>query len=137
MNLVCEILKVLFNITVSSDYDACLGNEEERDYLELVTLLRSLLLISVQDDSKKLELHSNVVNLLTNIPGVCYKELITDCESEDVANHIRYEKQNMKSIHELINFLKIQLTSKLVSLCIYFSAPPHTNQTNISLIPSF
>lgn len=98
MELSCEILKVLFNLTVRV---LPLGTEDEFEPSDrLITILRELLLSStpphVQD-----KLCSNIINLLTNMPASSYEMLMPQEEDE----------YNSEAIDVIINFLENRLSS--------------------------
>ncbi|KAL7670001.1 hypothetical protein ACOME3_004944 [Neoechinorhynchus agilis] len=95
-----EVLKILFNITVSiRNLD---GNSEpkEDDHEALVLMTRTLQRILV---TEKTEIDDDVVghaaNLLNNVPTVCFKELISDHQIE-YADKI---KSQTDAPHVLIN----------------------------------
>lgn len=81
--------------------------EEEDYHSKLVTTLHHYLLLPVATEIKKFELHSNIVNLLTNMPGSCYRCLVTPIkEGKKVSNRFQYNGQNMVAVQELVNFLE-------------------------------
>lgn len=94
IDFVNEILKILYNLTMDlarqSLTSPCHNNEEEEAHLmHLVSVLRDLMTCRLEQDAKislsstdKLnDLHSNIVNLLTNMPSICFEELMTPCTS--------------------------------------------------------
>ncbi|XP_065225602.1 synembryn isoform X2 [Planococcus citri] len=98
VELSCEILKVLFNLTVRV---LPLGTEDDFEPSDrLITILRELLLSStpphVQD-----KLCSNIINLLTNMPANSYEMLMPQEEDE----------YNSEAIDVMINFLENRLSS--------------------------
>ena len=101
IDFVNEILKILYNLTIdiTSSNNANSGqsnntftirtahNEEDEAHLmHLVSVLRDLVTCRLEEEydlvksTNKLKmLHSNIVNLLTNMPNLCYEELMTPC----------------------------------------------------------
>ena len=57
VTLGCEVLKVLFNLTVRSNDSNTVDEEEEAHFLRLVSILHDLLLCEVQSAEKQQELH--------------------------------------------------------------------------------
>lgn len=113
----CEILKVLFNLTVHTDKRSDIDEEEEAYYMHLVTVLRNLLISEAQSPSKKLELHSHIINLLTNMPNSCYKQLVVALkENSNVPKNLQYEEQNMEAIYQVFTFLESRFTNDVVSI---------------------
>lgn len=67
--------------------------EEEAHLMHLVSVLRDLMTCKQEDESatssdphnllahlnKMNDLHSNIINLLTNMPSICFEELMTPC----------------------------------------------------------
>lgn len=76
VDLLGEILKVLFNITVRSETSVATEEEEEIQFRRLAVVLHDLLLCRATTKEKQIELCSNTVNLLTNVPTACYSELV-------------------------------------------------------------
>jgi hypothetical protein len=107
IDLINEILKILYNLTIdiTSNNASCLplgqtfcvrtaNNEEDEAHLmHLVSVLRDLITCRLEDEhdmiksTQKLKiLHSNIVNLLTNMPNICYEELMAPSLSSDNNN---------------------------------------------------
>lgn len=83
--------------------------------MRLVTIMYNLLLVPVQNNDKKLTLHSNIVNLLTNMPDKCYKQLVTPVqEGQSIPKIVQYEEQNMMAIYELLRFLESRFAEQNV-----------------------
>ncbi|KAG1658186.1 Synembryn-A [Nymphon striatum] len=76
VNLVCEILKVLFNLTTTSN-DTDLDEEEESHYLRLVSILHDLILTDSTEQQRKHEILGHIINLLTNMPSSSYEQLLS------------------------------------------------------------
>jgi hypothetical protein len=104
IDFINEILKILYNLTIditatgntssgnstNSSNNSTFGvrtanNEEDEAHLmHLVSVLRDLVTCRLEEEfdlikstSKLRMLHSNIVNLLTNMPNLCYEELMT------------------------------------------------------------
>ncbi|XP_051790498.1 synembryn-B isoform X2 [Erpetoichthys calabaricus] len=94
-----EALKVLFNLTLSNNQ-----TEDDVHQFRLITaIMRHLLMIKAQNEDKTEELHSNAINLLSNIPVTCLDVLIDfpTCDQTD-----EYHEKNMDAIHVLVNFME-------------------------------
>lgn len=119
VDLVCEILKILFNLTVTVDKNT-LDEEEEGHFMRLVSVLRDLLMIKTLSKDRQEELTSHTVNLLTNIPRDCYEELLiplNEVDIEGVENkEVEYDGRNMEAIIVLLNFLYNRLDRPSKSL---------------------
>jgi Guanine nucleotide exchange factor synembryn len=110
--LINEILKVLFNITVTTSTTVETEEDDVQPLHRLSILLNELLSYRAESPEETEEYHSNIVNLLTNIPIVCFNELVpsTTLESstDNKFNHV-FENCNMFSINILIDFLELRL----------------------------
>lgn len=119
VDYVCEVLKVLFNITFGTEN----VRREEADaaaaeLLRLATCLHDLLLCRAMNRDKQQELCSHTVNLLTNIPIVCYTELAMRLEDRVAAEAAAaaeagaaFEGHDVRSLDVLLGFLRQRLTS--------------------------
>lgn len=107
--IVCEVLKVLFNLYIHSDDTAV---EDQEKYKNLVLILYKLLVFKypVQQD----DLESNVINLLTVIPFSCYTPIIQSVKSDACKNV--YQNMDMSAICVLLRFLdkKLDYTINLI-----------------------
>ncbi|XP_023025023.2 ric8 guanine nucleotide exchange factor A isoform X1 [Leptinotarsa decemlineata] len=104
IDLVSEILKLLFNLTVTSD-----DSDIEINYLTLVEILRSYMFVASSDTDRNWKLRNNVINLLTNIPPETYSALIIPIQTDrKVPNKYKFENDNMMAIFEMLVFLKIK-----------------------------
>ncbi|XP_077994680.1 chaperone Ric-8A-like [Glandiceps talaboti] len=92
-DLAMEILKTLFNVTMSVKRGA-LDEEEETVYTELGSTIKTLLLCKTSSEQKSEELQSHSVNLLTNMPPCAIRELTPECVDEGAAGG--------EPIHEVI-----------------------------------
>jgi hypothetical protein len=72
--------------------------EEEAHLMHLVSILRDLLTCKEEQQKSSLtsslqsklnDLHSNIINLLTNMPAICFEELLTPC----LTTNIPYQHQ--------------------------------------------
>ena len=57
VTLACEVLKVLFNLTVKTSDAGMVDEEQEAHFLRLVSILHDLLTCDVQSLDKQHELH--------------------------------------------------------------------------------
>ncbi|XP_018342678.1 PREDICTED: synembryn isoform X2 [Trachymyrmex septentrionalis] len=105
ITIVCEVLKVLFNLYIHSDD---IGVEDQEKYKNLVLILYKLLTLkySVQQD----DLESHIVNLLTVIPFSCYTSIIQAVNSKDCED--MYQNMDMSAICVLLRFLDKRLECK-------------------------
>ncbi|KAJ8966031.1 hypothetical protein NQ317_003954, partial [Molorchus minor] len=104
VDIVCEILKALFNITVHIDDT----NAEVMAHLIILTqVLRNYLLISTTGLEKTWTLRNNVINLLTNLPNECYNYLLVHVQDDHrVPKTLQFENENMTAIFEILMFLE-------------------------------
>ncbi|XP_029177005.1 synembryn [Nylanderia fulva] len=105
ITIVCEVLKVLFNLYIHSDDIV----EDQEKYRNLVLILYKLLVFkySLQQD----DLESNVINLLTVIPSSCYAPIVQPVASDDCKNV--YQNMDMSAIYVLLRFLDQRLDCKI------------------------
>lgn len=116
IDLLCEILKVLFNITVRNETSVATEEEEEIQFRRLSVVLHDLLLCKSYNKEKQNELCSNTVNLLTNVPTACFSELIISIhDDDDVSNIKEFERHDMTVVDVLIAFLKGRLDNVQVN----------------------
>ncbi|XP_060530582.1 synembryn-A [Cylas formicarius] len=105
----CETLKALFNITLNCSSD----DDSLAKYNELVRVLRDYLLASTASIEKTWQLRNDIVNLLTNIPSECYRELLTLVDSSvTVPKVLCFEGLNMIVIYEILMFLKAKFSDE-------------------------
>ncbi|KAM4747407.1 chaperone Ric-8B [Rhinophrynus dorsalis] len=96
-----EALKALFNVTldswnVHSESDA-------HQFRYLTAILRHILLSRGPSEDKTEELHSNTVNLLSNVPVSCLDVLIRPSNKQVSAND---NEQNMEAIQVILDFME-------------------------------
>ncbi|XP_052122545.1 synembryn-A [Frankliniella occidentalis] len=107
--LLCEVLKVLFNICCK-DKGLHLDEEAEAHGQRLVCILRDLLLATTSSPEKQLDLQNHTVNMLTAVPAPCLSVLVTPHpEKDNVENLIEYEGSNMEAIVVLLHILQSKL----------------------------
>lgn len=128
VNLINEILKVLFNVTVRNETSIATEEEEEIQFRRLAIVLHDLLLCTAVTTEKQYELHSNTVNLLTNTPTACYTELVISIPihnakvagaaeemiTDEITENI-FENHDITALNILLNFLKARLEN--VDVC--------------------
>ncbi|KAL5007732.1 hypothetical protein ScPMuIL_016538 [Solemya velum] len=119
VDLCNEILKILFNITVTVDKNS-LDEEEEAHFMRLVSVLRDLLMFKTVSKDKRDELQKHTVNLLTNMPKDCYEELLIPLIEGDVGGienkEVEFDGKNMEAIVVLLDFLYRRLDRPTKSL---------------------
>ncbi|XP_058130152.1 synembryn [Anopheles ziemanni] len=116
LDLINEVLKVLFNLTVRTSDNLVPEEEEATQFHRLVTVLHDLFFYRTLNRDKIVSLHSNIVNLLTSVPVSCYVELVTSlsakCDSpparggDDPMVIVPFESKNMYVLHVLVEFLR-------------------------------
>jgi Guanine nucleotide exchange factor synembryn len=113
INLINEILKVLFNITVTNPTTIETEEDDEQHLHRLSIVLHDLLLFEAKAAEGTEEYHSNIINLLTNIPIACFMELIPQTNGPAPSSPARddetFENFNMHSINIFLNFLELKL----------------------------
>lgn len=112
IDLLCEILKVLYNITYRSETTVATEEEEEIQFRRLAVVLHDLLLCKSFNKDAQLELCSNAVNLLTNVPTACYSELVVAVHptSSNQAPTV-FDGQDVSVLEVMLQFLKTRLES--------------------------
>jgi len=94
LNIICELLKVMFNVTSAPDKSP---NEYEIQSLHLTGVLRELLLrfgdLATEKDRAVV---THAINLLTNISGSCLTELTLRCSNAELESHKEREQDNEK-----------------------------------------
>lgn len=121
VDLLVEVMKVLFNITVRNDVCVATEEEEETQFRRLAVVLHDILLCRTTSKEKQNELCANAINLLTNVPGACYSELVTP-SNLDVDNSVCgetapanvnggkiFDGNDVSAIDVLLDFLKYRL----------------------------
>ncbi|KAK1123396.1 hypothetical protein K0M31_008106 [Melipona bicolor] len=98
--LLCEILKALFNLYMSSD------NTTEDEKNDLVLTLRRLLLSKCEKED---DLHSNIANLLMVMPYDCYSVMIPPIKKK---HKQIYQNMDMSAIYVLLKFLDRRLDNR-------------------------
>lgn len=116
VEMACEVLKVLFNLTVNTD-KCHLEEVEEAHYMRLVSILHDILLSDTKVPEKKEELQSHTIDLLTNMPASSYEELLTPVtespsgkkDSKKAPDPLEFDGMNMEVITVLLDFLERRL----------------------------
>lgn len=121
IDLMCEILKVLFNLTARNDSVALSPSydEEELQFRRLAGVLHDLILnVNSRNREKQQELLSNSINLLTSIPTSCYSELVPLATSGlGDSKAIIFEGYTVNVLDVMLDYLKhrLELTPKLAA----------------------
>ena len=92
-------MKVLFNVTVRNETSVATEEEEEIQFRRLAVVLHVLLLCRAASKEKQLELRSNTINLLTNVPTACYSELVIPMHLDSDSSTLFPSAANLKNIH--------------------------------------
>ncbi|XP_050523127.1 synembryn [Daktulosphaira vitifoliae] len=99
VSLSCEILKVLFNLTVNPICNPS-NDDDYSTWVRLISILRDLLVTSTYATIHQDNIISNVVNLLTNVPPQCLDQLL-----------IKSHWTNVLALNVLIDFLDNRLST--------------------------
>ncbi|XP_043375593.1 synembryn-B isoform X3 [Dermochelys coriacea] len=97
-----EALKALFNVTLDS-WNVHSENESHQ-FRYMAAILRHCLLTVGPTEDKTEELHSNAINLLSNIPVSCLDVLINPSTQEETV--LKYNGMNMNAIQVLLDFME-------------------------------
>ncbi|KAK3756853.1 hypothetical protein RRG08_048899 [Elysia crispata] len=117
VELCAEILKILFNLTISMEKKS-VDEEEEAHFMRLVSILHDLLMCTIMSKDKHDDLQSHIVNLLINIPADFYEELLAPIVEEDERagdrQEIEFDGKNMEAIWVILQFLdhRLSVTTK-------------------------
>ncbi|KAI4487043.1 hypothetical protein M0802_012098 [Mischocyttarus mexicanus] len=102
--LICDILKVLFNLYIHSEDSAI---EEQEKNKKLTTSLYTFLYN--KNWSNNNDLVSNVINLLTAIPLNNYIQMMQSSESDNDGDNILYQNTDVTTISVILEFLDNRL----------------------------
>lgn len=110
VDLACEVLKVLFNLTCNVDRNN-MDDMYEAHFMRLVAILHDLLLSETKTRDRRDELLSHTVNLLTNMPPSCYEELLVPVEEIGIIDNplYEYDDMNVEAVGVLSEFLDKRL----------------------------
>lgn len=108
VELVNEVLKVLFNLTVRTPLNVIPEEEEANQFNRLAVVVHDLFFYRTLNRDKIISLQSNIINLLTSVPVSCYTELVSQLNPDDLncKSVVPYEGKNVYVLHVLVEFLK-------------------------------
>ncbi|XP_065094461.1 synembryn-like [Ochlerotatus camptorhynchus] len=108
LELINEVLKVLFNLTVRTHLNAVPEEEEANQFHRLAVVVYDLFFYRTLNRDKIISLQSNIVNLLTSVPVSCYSELVSPLNPEDLDSKtvVPFEGKNVYFLHVLVEFLR-------------------------------
>lgn len=111
INLIIEVLKVLFNLTCNLDRRNA-DEAEEAHFMRLVAILHDLLLSETHNKERKEEVQSHTINLLTNMPSSTYEELLVPVEEIGKIGNPKYEYEdtNVEAVAVILDFLERRLS---------------------------
>jgi len=111
INLIIEVLKVLFNLTCNLDRRNT-DETEEAHFMRLVAILHDLLLSETHIKERKEEVQSHTINLLTNMPSSTYEELLVSVEEIGKIGNPKYEYEdtNVEAVAVILDFLERRLS---------------------------
>ncbi|GIY83221.1 hypothetical protein CDAR_367022 [Caerostris darwini] len=115
VDMACEILKILFNLTVRNERFG-LEEEEEAHYLRLASILHDILLSDTKTPEKRDYLISHTVDLLTNMPVCSYEELMTPVVKMEEDRSYIYDGMDMEAISVLIDFLEMRMNKPKIPI---------------------
>uniref|UniRef100_A0A2M4AES9 Putative signaling protein ric-8/synembryn regulates neurotransmitter secretion n=1 Tax=Anopheles triannulatus TaxID=58253 RepID=A0A2M4AES9_9DIPT len=107
LDLINEVLKVLFNLTVRSADNLIPEEDEASQFHRLVTVLHDLFFYRTLNRDRIVSLHSNIVNLLTSVPVSCYVELVTPLQQHQQhqeplpAKHVDAQEKDEEGINAI------------------------------------
>ncbi|XP_069484364.1 synembryn-B isoform X2 [Ambystoma mexicanum] len=99
-----EALKALFNVTLES-WNVH-SESEAHQFRYMAAILRHCLLTKGPSEDKTEELHSNTINLLSNVPVSCLDVLISTSKEEE---SLKYNGMNMDAIQVLLDFMEMRI----------------------------
>ncbi|XP_055536104.1 synembryn [Wyeomyia smithii] len=108
VELINEVLKVLFNLADRSAPKGMPEDEEASQFHRLAIVIHDLFFYRTLNRDKIGSLHSNIVNLLTSIPVSCYNELTTPLNGDELENKtcVPFEGRNVFVLSVLVDFLR-------------------------------
>ncbi|XP_058460085.1 synembryn [Malaya genurostris] len=109
LELVNEVLKVLFNLTVRTPDNAIPEEEEEEaQFHRMAVIIHDLFFYRTLNRDKIFSLLSNIVNLLTSVPVSCYNELVTNLRQDERASKtvVPFEGKNVYVLEVLVGYLR-------------------------------
>lgn len=126
VDLCCEVLKVLFNLSHWIQKNN-LDDGEEAHFIRLVGILHDLLLTDTKSKEKRHNLLNHTVNLFNNIPAKCFEELLVPIPEIGVLDNPKYEYEdkNVEAVAVLVEFLEKKLDTKYErQITLYESLSP-------------
>lgn len=105
LEVIIEMLKVMFNITSCADKSP---SENEIQSLHLTSVIRDLLLrFGAMKTDRERQVVSHSIDLLTNISSSCLSELMLKCDgpSASTENCRIFENRNVTALDIILNFL--------------------------------
>ncbi|XP_037938590.1 synembryn [Teleopsis dalmanni] len=108
LKILCEVLKVLFNITTNPDKSP---NENEIQSLHLTSVVRELIIRfgEIKNEQERAVVF-HCINLLTNMSSGSLTELVVKCETtESSLSALIYEDRNVLALDIILRCLRIVL----------------------------
>lgn len=110
IDLICEILKVLFNLTSNPDSPDDQQHENELQFCRLSGVLRNTLLhVKTTNREKRQDLHSNVINLVSSLPNGSLIELAPNLVRSGEENVMEFENHDVTALATFLDFLRGRL----------------------------
>ncbi|KAI0982893.1 hypothetical protein GJ496_009507, partial [Pomphorhynchus laevis] len=101
----CEVLKILFNITINvrSTCDQC-DEKDSSDLLNLTSTLNRMICTSEEREEDSDDLTKHIINLLVNVPCQCYSVLRDNWPAYKSAN--KECPQHPVLVYKLVSYMK-------------------------------
>lgn len=111
IDLLCEILKVLFNLQMPNLGEVCHEEHQEIQFRRLTSVLRDVFLKgNSRSREKQHELHSNLINLMSSMPTPCLLEFAPSSHIGIVDGaHHDFEGRDVAVLDSLLAYLKVSL----------------------------
>jgi hypothetical protein len=118
IELFVDILKLMYNLSIDVNKKSELVEDLETSLKHAVRIMRKLLLLKSEVLNQSIkqfhltDLHSNVVNLLTNMTPVCFEELlVTRQAGSESCKSLKTDAYDVEALDVLLGFLYTSLES--------------------------
>jgi len=104
-SLICEILKVIFNLTLNSKV------EDTEELVQVAMTLNKTLRTAIGNFDSKLKVVNNCINVITNMEGKsdAFKELLKPVEMPTAEKDIMYEQIIVNNVQTFLDFLTFKI----------------------------
>lgn len=105
----------MFNLTLTLNTDGTV-EEDQVDFVKVVQILSCLLSKKIENEDNKSKLHTDVANVLINVPERHLKHLYIQIElNSDVPEDKQFETNNLSVVFELLKLFEKALHAQPVS----------------------